>query len=340
MGTAPAGQPAPSTPSAPQSTPATQGATTTPTPSSATPPGADSGWPPGAKEAAQAAGAAAQKAREKGKPLPEVCDPSKKAYWERADIKAWAEANPELAKRLKEKEGFRDSPPSNRTQELEKIPNNGETSPAWARRAAEVAAQPGGNKTLGSLTITSTPVPATSPTGGAQTAASHNVTVSMGTHTAQFSVGPDGKIRGVTGAVAEVNRGIEKQNKERATSPQGPAQPQTGGQSHPPAATQVTRVIKPDGTITLEEQAAIIRAWRSDKDEIIARLPKAGKEGDPSGTVNGDTLSIKGRHGPVPYELTINGKTGEVALNVNGRPSTNPAYLKFAEEKIRDLFRA
>lgn len=218
MGTAPVGKPAPapstSTPSAPQSTPVTQGATTTPTPSSATPPGADSGWPPGAKEAAQAAGAAAQKARQEGKPLPAVCDPSKKAYWERPDIKAWAEANAELAKRLKEKEGFRDSPPSNRTQELEKIPNNGETSPAWARRAAEVAAQPGGKQTLGSLTITSTTVPATSSTAGDSAEVSYNVTVAVGdSRKTAFRIGQNGTITGVHGDFDAVNNQIAAHNK-------------------------------------------------------------------------------------------------------------------------------
>lgn len=344
MGTAPAEQPAPSTPSAPQSTPATQGATTTPTPSSATPPGADSGWPPGAKEAAQAAGAAAQKARQEGKTLPEVCDPSTKAYWERADIKAWAEANPELAKRLKEKEGFRDSPPSTRTQELEKIPNNGGASPAWARRAAEVAALPEGKQTLGSLTITRTPVPATSPTGGAQTAASHNVTVSMGTETAQFSVGPDGKISGVTGAVAEVNSGIEKQNKERASSAQGPAQPQTGGQ---PASTQdrAERLIRALGARTASSSVESVVPFRQGADTskfAVLETTRTNPYPEGQGALIGDAVGFvigrpRGINTPASFALGFDAKGSLVSARV-GDEVLNPADPK-NREKIYAAYR-
>lgn len=59
------------------------------------------------KEAADAAGEAAAKARydqkmgylSRGAGLPATSDPSQDAYWQRADMAMWAQANPELAKK-------------------------------------------------------------------------------------------------------------------------------------------------------------------------------------------------------------------------------------------------
>lgn len=43
-------------------------------------------------------------------PLPDSSNPSSQAYWQRADIRAWEQANPELARRLKERVGFQATP--------------------------------------------------------------------------------------------------------------------------------------------------------------------------------------------------------------------------------------
>lgn len=140
------------------------------------------------------------------------------------------EMKPAMEALRKRVEASRQQTATTQSQVVDTIPSAGKRSEAWEELARKVAVD-GGKQNVGALTITSTTVPAASPTGGAQTAASYNVKVSMGTQTAKFSVGSDGKISGVTGEVGPINEAIRR-GQNHVHSP-GPGPSSNGVNSKP-----------------------------------------------------------------------------------------------------------
>lgn len=124
-----------------------------------------------------------------------------------------------------------------------------------------------------------------------------------------------------------------------STTPASSPGPSSGPAPASRPAQTTAGQITIDGTISPEEQASIVQAWRTRKEEIVAKVQDARAKGDlTQASVAGDVITAEGRVGIVPYKLAINGANGQVQLLVNGQPSTNPNHVRLVEAKLKSLF--